>query len=537
MACGVLTVSGTPQIYCVGGSAAGAATSTARVFSYNPATNAVTTLAAGDNWPGNAGGNNLPGGFAVFQNKLYILGGFTIGGAGLNSIYQFDPTLGVGSKRGLKSAVLPVAMAYVPATAIGTLIFTGGGSTVAAGALTDSTNSFVYNPVGDSISPIVSIPRATGETRAVNVGGKMWVLGGGRTAPNPSTEVDIYDPGAGSWSIGQPFATPRRNFPADSDGSRVFLVGGYDNTGIGVPINTMKIFGPGAVGPPPPPTASPSPTATATASPSATPASPTPTATATATPSATATPCSSDLIVDGGFETGGIPNTFWNPETSTNFGTPLCDVPSCGTGGGASPPRTGAFWLWFGGIAAPETATLGQTVTIPTGGSATLHFWMRVGTVTTPFTDVVNVRVDGAIQQTFTEPTVAEGAYTERVIDLTAFANGASHALLFEYIGPSSAVASFVIDDVSLIAGGGCATPSPTATVPPSPSPTATVPPSPSPTATVPPTPSPTASPSATPCGSSTTFANASAITINDAGVAAPYPSNITVSGITNPVI
>src|ERR1043166_2726625 len=160
MACGGLTVSGTPQIYCAGGLAAGAATSTARVFSYNPATNAVTPLAAGDNWPGNAGGNNLPGGFAVFQNKLYILGGFTIGGAGLNSIYQFDPTLGVGSKWALKSAVLPVAMAYVPATAIGTLIFTGGGSTVAAGALTDSTNSFVYNPVGDSISPIVSIPRA-----------------------------------------------------------------------------------------------------------------------------------------------------------------------------------------------------------------------------------------------------------------------------------------------------------------------------------------------------------------------------------------
>jgi len=32
MACGALTVSGTPYIYCVGGSAAGATTATARVF-------------------------------------------------------------------------------------------------------------------------------------------------------------------------------------------------------------------------------------------------------------------------------------------------------------------------------------------------------------------------------------------------------------------------------------------------------------------------------------------------------------------------
>jgi hypothetical protein len=156
-----------------------------------------------------------------------------------------------------------------------------------------------------------------------------------------------------------------------------------------------------------------------------------------------------NVLVDGGFETGGIPNTFWNPETSTNFGTPLCDVPSCGTGGGASPPRTGAFWTWFGGIPAPETATLGQTVTLPVG-QARLVFWMRVGTVSSPFTDVLNVRVDGAIVQSFPEPTVAEGAYTQRIINLNAFANGASHAILFEYIGPTTGTGSYVVDDVAV---------------------------------------------------------------------------------------
>ena len=61
MACGVLTVSGTPQIYCVGGSAAAQTTATARVFSYNPVTDSITTLAAGDNWPGDVAGTILPG--------------------------------------------------------------------------------------------------------------------------------------------------------------------------------------------------------------------------------------------------------------------------------------------------------------------------------------------------------------------------------------------------------------------------------------------------------------------------------------------
>ena len=130
----------------------------------------------------------------------------------------------------------------------------------------------------------------------------MWVLGGGRTAPNPSTEVDIYDASLGTWSTGLPFTGPRRNFPADSDGARVFLVGGYDNTGIGVPVNTMQIFTPATGCPTPTPTATPtataSPTATATASPTATasatvtPPPPTPTITpSTPTPTPTSTVC------------------------------------------------------------------------------------------------------------------------------------------------------------------------------------------------------------------------------------------------------
>ena len=245
MACGVLTVSGTPQIYCVGGSAAGATTATARVFSYNPVTDTITPLAAGDNWPGNAGGNVLPGGFAVAGNKLYLIGGFTIGANATAQTWQFDPTLGVGAKW-LQRQDLPVPRGYVPAATIGGIIYTGGGSDIVAGVLTDNASSFKFDPVANAWTPITNIPRATGETRAVVMNGTMWVLGGGRTAPNPSNQVNIYDPVANSWSIGLPFTTARRNFPADSDGtSRIFLAGGYD-VGALTPLNTMEIFGAGA---------------------------------------------------------------------------------------------------------------------------------------------------------------------------------------------------------------------------------------------------------------------------------------------------
>jgi len=96
-----------------------------------------------------------------------------------------------------------------------------------------------------------------------------------------------------------------------------------------------------------------------------------PTATPTVAPTATPTPtpsCPVNVIADGGFETGGLPNSFWDPETSTNYGTPLCSI-LCGTAGGLAPPRTGLYWAWFGGVSAPETATIGQTVTIPAGAA------------------------------------------------------------------------------------------------------------------------------------------------------------------------
>src|SRR5207247_10786416 len=45
MACGVLAESGTPYIYCVRGSAAGATTATGRLFRYHPVTDTITPVA------------------------------------------------------------------------------------------------------------------------------------------------------------------------------------------------------------------------------------------------------------------------------------------------------------------------------------------------------------------------------------------------------------------------------------------------------------------------------------------------------------
>jgi plastocyanin len=294
MACGVLTVSGAPLIYCVGGSAAGETTATARVFTYDPATDTPALLGS-DDWPGDAAGTILPGGFTVANNKLYILGGFNINVASTNEIWEFNPNGAAGS-RWTQKVNAPEGIMYAPTCTINGIIYVGGASDWDPVGVTviDTTNSFSFDPVANIIGTIAAIPRATGETRALNFNGQMYVMGGGRVAPNPSNEVDIYDPGTNTWTTGDPFSNARRNFPTDTDGTtRIWLSGGYDVDGV-TPLASMEIFC--AAGATPTPT--PSPTATPTATPSATPTvtpsvtpsatpSGTPTVTPTATPSAT----------------------------------------------------------------------------------------------------------------------------------------------------------------------------------------------------------------------------------------------------------
>jgi Kelch motif len=273
MACGVLTDSGTPYIYCAGGSNFVSQTGTGRVFRYDPITDTIITVAGGD-WPPGAS-SILPGGFTVFNNTLVVLGGFDIpNGVGTNQIWQFTPNPAAWVQ---KSAVLPVPLGYLPTTTIGNLVYTGGGADITGGVLTDTNHAFVYDPVADSINTLPDVPDATSNTRAVNFCGLMYVLGGNFNVP--TNEVQIFDPASNTWSVGIPFAIPGRNFAADTDGTNnIWKAGGYDS-GLAI-IASMEIFNC-----PVSPCAAPSPTPTPTGTPTAT-----PTPTATAAPRHTPTP-------------------------------------------------------------------------------------------------------------------------------------------------------------------------------------------------------------------------------------------------------
>ena len=141
MACGVLTDSGTPYIYCVGGSAGGQTTATDRMFRYDPVADTIESIAAP--WAGDSDGITLPGGFAVFNNKFYILGGFRINTAMTNQIWEFTPTTNAWV---LKNAVLPVPRGYLPTVTYGAFIYTAGGSDWNGTTLVDTRRFFSIRP-------------------------------------------------------------------------------------------------------------------------------------------------------------------------------------------------------------------------------------------------------------------------------------------------------------------------------------------------------------------------------------------------------
>jgi len=173
-------------------------------------------------------------------------------------------------------------------------------------------------------------------------------------------------------------------------------------------------------------------------------------------PPPTCTPA--QLLTDPGLEAtsfpGGVPtNTAW-PSSSQRFGSALCNAATCGNDNGFAVPRGGSVFAWFGGTLDgehAEVATLSQSVVIPAGSPRHLNFFLRRSVATPPLDATLVVKVDGVVQRSFEEPAAVEAAYVARTIDLSAFANGQSHSIEFEYVnGAASGKSNFLVDDISL---------------------------------------------------------------------------------------
>lgn len=164
-----------------------------------------------------------------------------------------------------------------------------------------------------------------------------------------------------------------------------------------------------------------------------------------------------DDVADGGFE-GTLENGGVNPAWTSVDGNP--EAPPGGTVffdesrfvGVAA--RHGLWMALFGGYrnGAKEVQTMGQSVTFPRGGASRLGYGYYVA-FNADAPARLDVSVDGHLVDSIDmQATPPMEDYARRTIDVSAFADGAKHDVLFrfEYEGGEASDGELLVDDVQV---------------------------------------------------------------------------------------
>ncbi|MEU8715998.1 hydrolase [Streptomyces sp. NPDC048663] len=142
------------------------------------------------------------------------------------------------------------------------------------------------------------------------------------------------------------------------------------------------------------------------------------------------------LLGNPGFESG---NTTWTGSSGVI------------TNSSSEAARTGSYKAWLDGYGSAHTDTLSQSVTIPSGCSATLSFYLHVDTAETTTStayDKLTVTAGSTTLATYSNLNAASG-YVLKSFDVSSLA-GTTATVKFTGVEGSTLQTSFVLDDTAL---------------------------------------------------------------------------------------
>ena len=180
------------------------------------------------------------------NGKLYVIGGWGEGKA-RGATYEYDPATDKWTKK--KSMPRPAHHAAL-AAANGKIYVSGGfvapekTQIPTGGAWEPIDDVWEYDPAADSWKSLAPLPGKRGAAVAVEVGGKIYVIGGVTTvegAKDPfftffgparvlSTN-DVYDPATNKWESRRPMAVPRNHAFAGAVNGKIYVIGGRTGHG------------------------------------------------------------------------------------------------------------------------------------------------------------------------------------------------------------------------------------------------------------------------------------------------------------------
>lgn len=157
---------------------------------------------------------------------VYCLGGRN--GSVLSLVEAYDPVNDIW----MMLASMPTARAGLAAAVKGSKIYTFGGNAVGDGPCFGSALNVaeVYDITTDTWHPITPPPTPVTHALAETNGSKIYLIGGcSGTVLNPSP-VQIYDPKTDTWTMGEPMPTPRASFALGSLGNTLYAMGGFNRS-------------------------------------------------------------------------------------------------------------------------------------------------------------------------------------------------------------------------------------------------------------------------------------------------------------------
>ena len=180
------------------------------------------------------------------NGKLYVIGGWGEGKA-RGATYEYDPATDKWTKK--KSMPRPAHHAAL-AAANGKIYVIGGfvaperTQIPTGGAWEPIDDVWEYDPAADSWKSLAPLPGKRGSAVAVEVGGKIYVIGGVTTVEGSKDPFftffgparvlstnDVYDPATNKWESRRPMAVPRNHAFAGAVNGKIYVIGGRTGHG------------------------------------------------------------------------------------------------------------------------------------------------------------------------------------------------------------------------------------------------------------------------------------------------------------------
>jgi N-acetylneuraminic acid mutarotase len=190
----------------------------------------------------------------VANAKLYVIGGWNDGKAG-GVNYEYDPA----TDKWTKKQPMPRPSHHAALAAANGKIYVMGGfvppvdTALPLGAAWQPIdNAWQYDPVADSWKSLAPLPTKRGSAVAVEVGGKIYTIGGATTMEGPVLDDsrgrlgeskddqffsafgparvlsvnEVYDPATNKWHSRSPMSVPRNHAFAGAVNGKIYVIGG-----------------------------------------------------------------------------------------------------------------------------------------------------------------------------------------------------------------------------------------------------------------------------------------------------------------------